>query len=392
MAIVPFVFDGLNLQENIANQLDTYVGVTQDIYDGDSTAVEPYATAFASLDTPQGEALDQIIDPFSYINRPTYDIPKYMIDSTGDQFFTPGAQFYFGGLPGENYLDYVPNTDHSLDAAAFTSGVDFEKAVIDGAALPQFTWTVTNGGTEINLNTVSTPTSVLMWQATNPDDRDFRLETFGANWTSSVLTDQGGGNYVAQVSLPSSGATAFFIQMQYTVDGMTLTFTTQISTVPLFTPTVAVSDAGGVYNGNPFPASGTATGEVGEPVAGTYAYEYFAGSAATGPSSTTPPTAAGTYTVVGLFTSTESHVRRQPERTGDLHDQPADACSDRCRRWRTLRWRAVRGQRHGHGPEQFHGRRNLHVRVLHGQHRERERFVDSTHECRHLYRGRVVHQ
>lgn len=56
VAIVPFVFDGLNLQENIANQLDTYVGVTQDIYDGDSTAVEPYATAFGSLGTPQGQA------------------------------------------------------------------------------------------------------------------------------------------------------------------------------------------------------------------------------------------------------------------------------------------------------------------------------------------------
>ncbi len=143
-----------------------------------------------------------------------------------------------------------------------------------------------------------------MWQATNPNSRDFRLETFGANWTSSVLAEQAGGNYVAHVSLPSSGATAFFIQMQYLVDGMPLTFTTQISTVPLFTPAVAVSDAGGVYTGNPFPASATAAGEVGEPVTGNYAYEYFAGSAATGPSSTTPPTAAGTYTVVALFTST----------------------------------------------------------------------------------------
>jgi PhoPQ-activated pathogenicity-related protein len=305
VAIVPFVFDGLNLDENIANQLDTDVGVTQDIYDGDSTAVEPYATAFASLGTPAGQALDQIIDPYSYINRPTYDIPKYLIDSTGDQFFVPGAQFYFSSLPGENYLDYVPNTDHSLDAAAYTSGVDFEKAVIDGAALPQFTWNVTDGGTQIDLNTVSTPTSVTMWQATNPNSRDFRLETFGANWTGSILTAQGAGNYVAQVSLPSTGATAFFIQMQYLVDGMTLTFTTQISTVPLFNPTVAVIDAGGAYNGNPFSATATAIGEVGEPVAGAYAYEYFAGNTASGPSSATPPTTAGTYTVVALFTPTD---------------------------------------------------------------------------------------
>jgi PhoPQ-activated pathogenicity-related protein len=305
VAIVPYVFDGLNLTENIANQLDTYVGVTQDIANGDSTAVEPYATAFASLGTPAGNALTQIVDPYNYIDRPTYDIPKYLIDSTGDQFFVPAAQFYISSLPGQNYLDYVPNTDHSLDAAAYTGGIDFEKAVIDGAALPQFTWNVTDGGTQINLNSASTPTSVTMWQATNPNSRDFRLETFGANWTSSTLTDQGGGNYVAQVSLPSTGATAFFIQMQYMVDGMTLTFTTQISTVPLFNPTVTVSDAGGAYNGNPFPATGTATGAVGEPVPGTYAYEYFAGNAASGPSSATPPTTAGTYTAVALFTPTD---------------------------------------------------------------------------------------
>jgi PhoPQ-activated pathogenicity-related protein len=305
VAIVPFVFDGLNLQENIANQLDTYVGVTQDIYDGDSTAVEPYATAFAQLGTPQGQALDAIVDPYSYINRTTYDIPKYMIDSTGDQFFVPGAQFYFSSLPGENYLDYVPNTDHSLNAAAFTSGIDFEKAVIDGAALPQFSWTVTDGGTQIDLNTGSTPTSVLMWQATNPNNRDFRLETFGANWTSSPLANQGGGNYVAQVSLPPSGATAFFIQMQYEVDGMTLTFTTQISTVPLFAPTVVVADAGGAYNGSPYPASATAAGAVAEPVPGAFRYEYFAGSTTSGTSTATAPTTAGTYTVVALFTPSD---------------------------------------------------------------------------------------
>ena len=72
-----------------------------------------------------------------------------------------------------------------------------------------------------------------MWQATNPINRDFRLETFGANWTSSTLPDQGGGQYVAHVNIPATGATAFFIQMTYNVDGVQLTFTTQISTVPL---------------------------------------------------------------------------------------------------------------------------------------------------------------
>ena len=55
------------------------------------------------------------------------------------------------------------------------------------------------------------PAVVKMWQATNPNNRDFRIDSFGANYTSSTLADQGGGNYVAHVNAPATGATAFMI-------------------------------------------------------------------------------------------------------------------------------------------------------------------------------------
>ncbi len=305
IAIVPYDFDALNLQEQVESQLDTYVGVTQDIYDGDSTAVEPYVSTFNSFGTPQGESLLSIIDPYSYIERPTYDIPIYDVASTGDQFFVPGAQFYFNDLPGQNYLRYVPNTDHSLDTDAYQGGINFEKAVVDGAALPQFTWTVSNAGTEIELNSVTTPTSVTMWQATDPNSRDFRLETFGANWTSSTLTDQGGGTYVAQVTPPTTGATDFFIQMQYTVDGLTLTFTTQISTTPLLTPIVVASDPVGNFNGSPFAATATATGPAGLPVPGSFSFTYYPGNNTGGTTLPSAPTSPGIYTAVASFTSSD---------------------------------------------------------------------------------------
>jgi PhoPQ-activated pathogenicity-related protein len=305
IAIVPYVFDGLNLPDQVESQLDTYDDVTADTANGDSTAVEPYTTTFDQLDTPQGQSLLSIIDPLDYVNRPTYDIPKYMVDSTGDQFFVPDAQFFFSDLPGENYLRYVPNTDHSLDTDAYDGGINFEEAVIDGDSLPQFTWTVSNSGTEITLNTVTTPTSVTMWQATNTTNRDFRLETFGANWTSSTLTEQGNGTYIAQVTPPATGATDFFIQMQYTVNGIPLTFTTQISTVPLLTPTVTAIDPGGAFNGNPYAATGTATGLAGLSVSGTFSFTYYAGNSATGTPLPAAPTQAGTYTVVADFTTTD---------------------------------------------------------------------------------------
>jgi PhoPQ-activated pathogenicity-related protein len=307
-AIVPYVFDALNLNAQIPHENDTYANVTQDVVGGFSSALQDYTNfnIFGRFNTPQGQALGHIVDPYAYISRPSYNIPKYLIDSTGDQFFAPdSAQFYFSSLLGQNYIRYVPNTDHGLNFSALQGGIGFEKAIIDGAALPQFGWTVTGGGSTIVMNTIDTPVAVKMWQATNPTNRDFRLETFGPNWTSSTLTDQGGGRYVAHVPLPATGTTAFMMEMTYTVDGTPLTFTTQVSEVPKFMPQVTVMDAGGVFNRTPFPASATATGAAGEPVNGNLVFRYYAGSTPMGASFITAPIAAGTYTVVANFVSAD---------------------------------------------------------------------------------------
>jgi Bacterial Ig-like domain (group 3)/PKD domain/Bacterial pre-peptidase C-terminal domain/RTX calcium-binding nonapeptide repeat (4 copies) len=70
-------------------------------------------------------------------------------------------------------------------------------------------------------------------------------------------------------------------------------------------PTVVVTDAGGAFTGNPFPATGTvaapggAAGSTLEGVALTLTY--YVGSTATGAGSATAPTSVGTYTVVATF-------------------------------------------------------------------------------------------
>lgn len=76
-----------------------------------------------------------------------------------------------------------------------------------------------------------------MWQATNPANRDFRLATFGAGWTESVLPEQAPGQYLASVVAPATGATAFMIEFTYLVGGQELKFTTDISVVQIPEPT-----------------------------------------------------------------------------------------------------------------------------------------------------------
>ena len=92
-AIIPVVAEVLNTGVQLPHQKATYVGVTQDIVGGYSSALQDYTNLniFDRLNTPQGLALGQIVDPYQYLSRPTYNIPKYLIDSTGDQFFLPDS-------------------------------------------------------------------------------------------------------------------------------------------------------------------------------------------------------------------------------------------------------------------------------------------------------------
>ena len=159
--------------------------------------------------------------------------------------------FYFDDLIGPKYLRYVPNTDHGLNSDATQDTLEFYRAVAQGLSLPDFSWTVSEDGTQIAVNTIDEPTSVQFWQATNPVNRDFRLDTFGANWTNSTLVDQGGGLYLADVLVPDTGATAFMVELEYLVGGAPIKFTTEVSVVQ---KPNADFDSDGDVDGSDFPA------------------------------------------------------------------------------------------------------------------------------------------
>jgi hypothetical protein len=75
-----------------------------------------------------------------------------------------------------------------------------------------------------------------------------------------------------------------------------------------YSPILTPSDAGGTYNGNPFPPTATAVGVDGTtPVAGSFSYTYYSGIGTSPGSSlgSTAPINAGTYTVVANFTSND---------------------------------------------------------------------------------------
>src|SRR5439155_26396278 len=129
------------------------------------------------MGTPQFRALMRIEEPYEYRDRLT--LPKFIVNASGDQFFLPdSSRFYFDDLRGEKHLRYVPNADHSLRQTDVDESVlAFYRSIVKGAPRPEFTWTFEpDGSIRVRAGGPQVPTEVRLWQATNPDARDFRLE------------------------------------------------------------------------------------------------------------------------------------------------------------------------------------------------------------------------
>jgi len=182
---------------------------------------------------PRYRSLMKIEEPYQYRDR--FTMPKLLINATGDQFFLPdSAQFYFDDLPGEKHLRYVPNADHSLRKSdAFETLQAFYDSILNGRSRPRMTWKFAkNGGVQVK--TERAPESVKLWQATNPEARDFRLEKIGMAYKETPLAQTGGqGTYVARVEKPAKGWTAYFVEVTYPSGGKyPFKFTTPVRVIP----------------------------------------------------------------------------------------------------------------------------------------------------------------
>jgi PhoPQ-activated pathogenicity-related protein len=226
VAIVPIVIDMLNIRPSFIHHWEAYGFYAPAVHDYEELGIMEWEA------TPEYRALMKIEEPYEYRERLT--MPKLLINATGDQFFLPdSSRFYFDDLPGIKYLRYVPNADHSLkETDAVETLAAWHYAILNHTPLPRFSWTPEGDGS-IRVKTQDKPAAVKLWQATNPNARDFRVETLGKVWTGSDLTDQG-GVYVASVPKPAQGWTAFLVELTYRPEGSPapLKFTTPVKVVP----------------------------------------------------------------------------------------------------------------------------------------------------------------
>ena len=226
VAIMPASIDMLNMEKSFEHHYRVYGFWAPAVKDYDQAGIMDWAV------TPEYRNLLAIEEPYSYRDRLT--MPKFMVYGAGDQFFLPdSSRFYFDDLKGEKYLRYIPNADHSLKGSdARESMVAFYEAFLKGTPRPRFTWTFEASG-DIRVASKDRPSAVKLWQATNPEHRDFRLVTVGPAFQSADLEDRGGGVYTAHVARPDKGWTAYFVELTYPSGGKyPFKFTTAVRVNP----------------------------------------------------------------------------------------------------------------------------------------------------------------
>jgi PhoPQ-activated pathogenicity-related protein len=231
-AVAPGVFDILDMALQIERHYEAY------------GFYAPAITDYVHYDivgrtrSPEGRFLTSIVDPLSYAKL--LAMPKLVLVATGDQFFLPdSANHYVDRLPGETLVRQVPNTDHGFTNAelqVFFDLLGWYQTVLQDVVRPQIAWRFEGDGTLV-VTSDQPPLSAQLWQATNPDARDFRLETFGPQWSSTPLAAKPDGSYRVQVPAPPAGWTGYLVQLAYPgPSGTQQTYGTPVQVTPATLP------------------------------------------------------------------------------------------------------------------------------------------------------------
>ena len=215
---------------------------------------------------------------------------------------TPTLAYYIGTTATGTSTSTAPSTVGTYTVVAnFAGSTDFTAAssapVTFSITQATPTVTVSDAGGTFN-GTSSFPATALVNGAASLEGVTPTLAYYvgtTATGTSTSTAPTTAGTYTVVANF--AGSTSYVA-----ASSAPLTFI-----VAQATPTVTVSDAGGAFTGNPFPATALVNGAASlEGVTPTFAY--YVGTTAMGTSTSTAPSAAGTYTVVANFAGSTNYA------------------------------------------------------------------------------------
>jgi len=237
IAIVPIVIDILNTKINIEHIYASYNNHWP-------PAFNDYLQEkiIAQMQTPAFAKLMAIEDPIVYLQsdnkiyRNRLRMPKYIISASCDDFFVPDSlNLYLDKLPGETLVRVVPNQRHYIDMKIVEEALlGFYQTIVNKSRRPALNWKVTEGGKLMLVRTKQKPISVRLWEAENPNARDFRL-TAQVHFIAKELTGschEQQCEYQVVISVPTEGWKAYFVEAVFASQPVDLVLTTSSFIIP----------------------------------------------------------------------------------------------------------------------------------------------------------------
>lgn len=207
IGIAPMVIDILNMPKSLDYQIETWGDYSVQIQDYVKLGIPQ------STNTPGGQEITTMIDPYSYL--PKLTMPKLLVMGTNDEYWVvDNVKNYLDDLEGTTLLQYVPNVGHSLGdkKQAFRALDAFFENTLNRESYPHPYWEISEWEDKIELDFQFSEglKGVDIWTAMSMD-RDFRK----ARWEKKELGIKEVDSFLFEEPYPDAGYKAFYVDLKY---------------------------------------------------------------------------------------------------------------------------------------------------------------------------------
>jgi PhoPQ-activated pathogenicity-related protein len=219
------VYDNLNVTAQMRHQIANWGKYSEQIEEYTRRGLQ------AKLETPAGQKLGRMVDPFSY--RANIRVPTLIVNGANDPYWSADStSLYWNELRQPHWLLTVPNAGHGLGSKvqAIESVGSFARALAGDFKMPKAT-------SRLDLDTASRQLTVTIdsegapfkyatvWAAPS-ETLDFRLAKYSPIGrldidpaTGLFIQNAGKGSSMLKVPLPKDQNAGVFVEYRYDING-----------------------------------------------------------------------------------------------------------------------------------------------------------------------------
>ena len=208
-AIVPIVYDNLNLGKQMELQLSDFGEFSDQIADYTKLGIPEMMLS----NVPNAVTIGKLVDPYAYIKK--LKMPKLLVIGANDQYWPINAiNVYYDELPGKTYVHYVPNAGHGLGGKynrVASVVAELFLAQQGKAIMPETKtdYSKLKNIVKIKYTTSTKPEKVLAWYALSKT-KDFRK----SEWQPIEMKGNG-KKYSCNIKKPADKTMAVFTEGQF---------------------------------------------------------------------------------------------------------------------------------------------------------------------------------